>query len=48
VGTVCFAWAARDGAVETATLHFRGNRAAVRRSSVAAALAGLVRRLQFA
>ena len=48
VGTVCFAWAVRDGAVETATLHFRGNRAAVRRASVAAALAGLVRRLQLA
>ena len=46
VGTVCFAWAMRDGAVEATTQHFAGNRAAVRRASVAAALAGLVRRLQ--
>ncbi len=46
VGTVCFAWAARDGAVEATTQHFPGNRAAVRRASVAAALAGLARRLQ--
>lgn len=46
VGTVCFAWAVRGGAVETTTRRFPGDRAAVRRASVAAALAGLVRRLR--
>ena len=45
VGTVCFAWAERGGAVEATTRRFRGDRAAVRRQSVAAALAGLVHRL---
>jgi nicotinamide-nucleotide amidase len=46
VGTVCLAWAARDAAVEATTLHLSGDRAAVRRASVAAALDGLVGRLQ--
>jgi nicotinamide-nucleotide amidase len=45
VGTVCLAWAARDGAVEATTLHLSGDREAVRHASVAAALDGLVGRL---
>jgi len=44
VGTVCFAWAI-GGGVETATVHFAGGRDAVRRSSVAHALRGLIERL---
>jgi nicotinamide-nucleotide amidase len=46
VGTVCLAWAARGGAVDAVTLHLSGDRAAVRRASVVAALAGLVERLE--
>jgi nicotinamide-nucleotide amidase len=42
VGTVCFAWARRGGAVATATLHFPGDRAAVRAATVAAALRGVL------
>lgn len=45
VGTVCLAWATRDGAVEATTLHLVGDRAEVRQASVAAALDGLVGRL---
>jgi nicotinamide-nucleotide amidase len=45
VGTVCIGWAVRDGAVEAATLHLPGDRAAVRRASVAAALAGVLERI---
>lgn len=45
VGTVCLAWAVRDGAVEATTLHLSGDREAVRHASVAAALDGLVGRL---
>ena len=41
VGTVCFAWARRKHATRSTTLHFPGDRAAVRRQSVAAAIAGL-------
>ena len=44
VGTVCFAWARRAGAVETATRRFPGDRAAVRAAAVAAALQGLLDR----
>ncbi len=44
VGTVCFAWARRAGAVETATRRFPGDRAAVRAATVAAALQGLLDR----
>jgi nicotinamide-nucleotide amidase len=44
VGTVCFAWAAKGGAVESATRHFDGDRAAVRAASVRCALDGLVAR----
>ena len=42
VGTVCFAWACRDGRVATETRHFAGNREAVRAQSVEHALAGLL------
>jgi nicotinamide-nucleotide amidase len=44
VGMVCFAWARRDGAVDTATRRFDGDRAAVRAGTVAAALQGLIDR----
>ncbi|MDR0577285.1 MAG: CinA family protein [Candidatus Accumulibacter sp.] len=45
VGTVCFAWAARDGGTTTETCHFAGDRQAVRARSAARALAGLLERL---
>ena len=44
VGTVCFAWAAKGGAVEAATRRFDGDRAAVRCASVSFALHGLLER----
>jgi nicotinamide-nucleotide amidase len=44
VGTVCFAWAGPD-AVTASRLHFAGDRAAIRRESVAVALQGLIDRL---
>jgi nicotinamide-nucleotide amidase len=44
VGTVCFAWARRGGAVDTATQQFPGDRAAVRAATVRAALEGLLAR----
>ncbi len=46
VGTVCFAWCARDGAAETATQHFAGDREAVRKQSVVHALEGVLRLLE--
>lgn len=46
VGTVCFAWAMVGRAVETASLHFDGDRRAIRAQSVRAALQGLLDRLQ--
>lgn len=45
VGTVCFAWARRDGGCTAETRHFEGDRAAVRSQSVRHALAGLLERL---
>ncbi|NCA70265.1 MAG: RNA 2',3'-cyclic phosphodiesterase [Sphingobacteriia bacterium] len=45
VGTVCLAWA-WPGGLETERLHFAGDREAVRRQSVQAALAGLISRLR--
>ncbi len=42
VGTVCFAWASRKHATRATTLHFPGDRAAVRRQSVSAAIEGLL------
>jgi len=44
VGMVCFAWAQRDGAVESATRHFDGDREAVRRQSVMFGLQGVLDR----
>lgn len=45
VGTVCFGWARRGGAVTSETRHFQGDREAVRRQSVAHALQGILRAL---
>lgn len=45
VGTVCFAWACRDGGATTETRHFGGDRTAVRAQSVAYVLSGLLARL---
>jgi nicotinamide-nucleotide amidase len=42
VGTVCFAWAEKAGRSRAVTRHFDGDRAAVRRQSVAYALQGLL------
>ena len=47
VGMVCFGWAERNGAVETATRHFDGDRVAIRQATVAVALAGLVERARW-
>jgi nicotinamide-nucleotide amidase len=44
VGLVCFAWARRGGPVDALTVHFTGDRAAVRSAAVAAALDGLISR----
>jgi nicotinamide-nucleotide amidase len=43
VGTVCFAWASRKQAPRALTLHFSGDRDAVRRKSVEKALRGVLR-----
>ena len=45
VGTVWLAWAWPEGRVETRRFHFDGDRDAVRRCSVQAAIDGLVERL---
>lgn len=45
VGTICFAWAQRDGGCEAQTCRFAGDRAAVRAQSVRHALQGLLERL---
>lgn len=45
VGTVCFAWAGKDGGCEAQTCLFSGERAAVREQSVRHALLGLIQRL---
>jgi nicotinamide-nucleotide amidase len=45
VGTVCFAWAWREGGSEGCTCHFAGDRAAVREQSVGYALTGLLERI---
>jgi nicotinamide-nucleotide amidase len=42
VGTVCFAWGVKNGEPKSATLHFSGDREAVRRSAVSAALEGVL------
>ncbi|MGZ8198275.1 MAG: CinA family protein [Burkholderiales bacterium] len=46
VGTVCFAWALKDGLPRTETQHFGGDREAVRRESVVHALAVLLEILE--
>lgn len=46
VGTVCFAWANREGGCEAQTCRFDGDRAAVREQSVRHALLGLKARLE--
>ncbi len=46
VGTVCFAWASKEGGCEAQTCHFSGDRAAVRQQSVRHALLGLLQRLE--
>ena len=48
VGTVCFAWARKDGGCEAQTCHFSGDRSAVRKQSVRYALNGLLERLETA
>lgn len=45
VGTVCFAWAAREAGCEAQTVRFAGDRTSVREQSVHHALAGLLARL---
>ena len=45
VGTVCFAWARKEGGCEAQTCHFAGDREAVRSQSARHALAGLLERL---
>ena len=42
VGTVCFAWASRDGVVRVETRLLPGDRAAVRDAAVTIALEGLI------
>ena len=44
VGMVCLAWASLEGAVDTVTRHFAGNREEVRRQSVICALQGVLER----
>ena len=46
VGTVCFAWARRRRRSRSAVRRFAGGRDSVRRQSVAAALKGLLERLE--
>ena len=43
VGTVCMAWALRNGSGELQTFHFQGDRAEVRRQAVVAALRGVLK-----
>jgi len=45
VGTVCFAWARRDGALDAEMQHFNGDRDGVRRQTVAHALQGVLDRI---
>jgi nicotinamide-nucleotide amidase len=46
VGTVCLAWGLRGGGTVAVTRYFPGDREAVRRDSVIAALEGLIKTLQ--
>jgi nicotinamide-nucleotide amidase len=47
VGTVCFAWAIRDGGTTTETRHFPGDRQRIRAQAVACALSGVLDRLSW-
>lgn len=42
VGLVWFAWAARDGEIQSREFHFKGDRLQVRRQAVAVAIQGLI------
>lgn len=46
VGTVCFAWGIKGGAIMSETQHFAGDRRAVRKQSVVHALEGVLRLLE--
>jgi len=46
VGTVWFAWATRDGTLESETQQFPGDRDAVRRQTVEHALQGVLKRIE--
>ena len=46
VGTVCFAWALKNGRVASEMRHFKGGRRAVRRKAVARALQGTLEMLE--
>jgi len=46
VGTVCFAWALKNGRVASETRHFKGDRRAVRRKAVVRALQGMLEMLE--
>jgi len=46
VGTVCFAWAVKDGALDAETRQFVGDRESVRRQAVIAALQGVLKLLE--
>lgn len=46
VGTVCFAWAMKEGALDAETRHFNGDRESVRRQAVIVALQGILLMLQ--
>ncbi|MDR2189290.1 MAG: nicotinamide-nucleotide amidase [Azonexus sp.] len=46
VGTVCFAWAAKESGCAAQTRHFDGDRAAVRQQAVRHALLGLIHSLE--
>jgi len=46
VGTVCLGWGAPDGSREARTFHFQGDREAVRRQSVIAAIEGVIERAE--
>ena len=48
VGTVCFAWARKEGGCEAQTCHLAGDRQAVRAQSARHALLGLLERLDTA
>ena len=43
VGTVCVAWAMRNGVEQSLTMHFQGDRVAVRQQAVVATLQGMLR-----